>query len=1000
MNYLSLLFICLFTLSVFTQETTFQNNTSIADSLDIIGEYDESLKYRELALEEKNHTKDYKIYLKAKWHYTKSCIYETIGGQDNHREALKNSLEAKRLISKITTEQKKYYFFNHQIANRYYHHYKWLGKLEEALIGVNEEYNFLKDTLPEYDIRILYTIDSRGILNTLLEDPERANDYFLWSLPLYKKYHPENLHDIYWNYTEMVVNYRRLGLRNEEYRLLVDSENYWTNISKAENAYYYQNEIYKMLVNWHAYYGNYDVAESYLYKQEKLFDSISNFHKPTEKEDLIIRRLLSINLDYAELFLNKGDFEKAKEALKKLNKLLKNSKSYFRWEVEGKIKSYFFESQLPEKNFQQSEHLLLKAIDLAKTTRESHFIEALPYEIKLYELYVENNIQNKALAKLSDILSYENEVDDNLKFRLLCLKAGILGNTQDYNVLEKEYKTAFSLLLNNPESRLTFSNLKINQLKEFYTYSTLNGILQIANFYLDWHNDTNKKEHVENALNMYLLASDFFGKIYVGDKYNPNLYEYYKKIEKGLVTCTMSTSNMTSANSCIEAIENNASKLTWSKFIYNKSKHSLNITDSILHEELRLKSIINYYQTSLYNVKRENGLPPDSLKHRMTYLKTKLRDHQEYVRKTFGNQYTSNYDNFNVEALQQKLDDNQLVLKFSFIDQELYAYALTKNKSSIHHLSKDIDTILQKFVKVLSSHNSLVEVPKELESISRLLKEFDKDNITIIPSETLNFIPFETLIPNYFESDFVVHYSSSLSLYKEQIDVFYDAQDLQVGIFTGQDKTTLLDVNYLPALTKEINAISNLTGSKVFYQADKTDFLSNASSFNILHLAMHATVDDQNPELSHLGFYNSDLLVGELYNENIQADLAVLSACGTGNGALYKGEGVQSISKAFTFAGVPSTVISLWEVDDKATAFLMSSFYQYLKKGKSKDLALKLAKSDYLNADIDDDLKHPYYWSAFVVSGNTHPLKQNTITHFWWLIVLIIPVAILYFKEL
>ena len=164
---------------------------------------------------------------------------------------------------------------------------------------------------------------------------------------------------------------------------------------------------------------------------------------------------------------------------------------------------------------------------------------------------------------------------------------------------------------------------------------------------------------------------------------------------------------------------------------------------------------------------------------------------------------------------------------------------------------------------------------------------------------------------------------------------------------------------------------------------------------------MHSTIDSENPELWHLNFNDDELFIGELYNESIPSDLAVLSACETGNGVLMRGEGLQSVSKAFTYAGVPSTVMSLWKVDDKTTATIMSFFYDYLKKGKPKDIALKLAKKDYLNSDLDIELKHPYYWSAFIISGNTDSFNSYKHSRLWWLSLLVIPLAVfLYYKKL
>jgi CHAT domain-containing protein len=82
------------------------------------------------------------------------------------------------------------------------------------------------------------------------------------------------------------------------------------------------------------------------------------------------------------------------------------------------------------------------------------------------------------------------------------------------------------------------------------------------------------------------------------------------------------------------------------------------------------------------------------------------------------------------------------------------------------------------------------------------------------------------------------------------------------------------------------------------------------------------------------------------------------------------GEGVMSIARSFLYAGCPCVVMSLWIVQDNAGQELMTSFYKYLKKGYRKDKALQLSKLEYMeNADIIG--KHPYFWSNYVVIGDT-----------------------------
>jgi hypothetical protein len=94
--------------------------------------------------------------------------------------------------------------------------------------------------------------------------------------------------------------------------------------------------------------------------------------------------------------------------------------------------------------------------------------------------------------------------------------------------------------------------------------------------------------------------------------------------------------------------------------------------------------------------------------------------------------------------------------------------------------------------------------------------------------------------------------------------------------------------------------------------------------------------------------------------------LVVLSACETGLGGVSAGEGVFGLRRAFAEAGARRLVVSLWKVDDDATAFLMGVFYQALKDGLDVDAALAHAQGETRR---QPRWAHPYYWAAFILSG-------------------------------
>jgi CHAT domain-containing protein/tetratricopeptide (TPR) repeat protein len=112
------------------------------------------------------------------------------------------------------------------------------------------------------------------------------------------------------------------------------------------------------------------------------------------------------------------------------------------------------------------------------------------------------------------------------------------------------------------------------------------------------------------------------------------------------------------------------------------------------------------------------------------------------------------------------------------------------------------------------------------------------------------------------------------------------------------------------------------------------------------------------------GVNDGFLRLDEVTRLQLNADLVVLSACETGRGRLYAGEGVTGLARAFLSAGSRGVVCSLWPVDDRETAAFMADLYGGLKNGQAAADALRAAKLKMIRAG-----KPPVYWAPFVLIG-------------------------------
>jgi CHAT domain-containing protein len=209
-----------------------------------------------------------------------------------------------------------------------------------------------------------------------------------------------------------------------------------------------------------------------------------------------------------------------------------------------------------------------------------------------------------------------------------------------------------------------------------------------------------------------------------------------------------------------------------------------------------------------------------------------------------------------------------------------------------------------------------------------------------------------------------------------------------------------------PPLTASAEEVAGIQGKILLNGAAiKNEFVRLVDNYPIIHLATHAVANDENPVASYISFYgrtsdadiNHRLYAPEIYNLSLShVQLVVLSACETGHGQLINGEGMMSLSRAFSYAGCKSTIASLWKADDMATAFISKKLHEYLKKGDDKDIALQKAKLAYLNsAAIEDRFKTPAYWSHLILIGE----NQAIVQHSWWqaAVILLAIIALLYF---
>ena len=194
-------------------------------------------------------------------------------------------------------------------------------------------------------------------------------------------------------------------------------------------------------------------------------------------------------------------------------------------------------------------------------------------------------------------------------------------------------------------------------------------------------------------------------------------------------------------------------------------------------------------------------------------------------------------------------------------------------------------------------------------------------------------------------------------------------------------KYNIPEAHYLDSL---FNTENNLY---VDNSATKDNFLTAAQNADILHIHTHGILNSSNPSFSYIALFSKDpdkdkgrVYVKDLYELEIRALMVSLPACDSGVGELSRGEGLISLARGFAYAGAKSIFTTFWSVNQGSTTDMVRSFFTRLKIKYTKDTALEKSQLQYIEANKNSELAHPYFWGAYIIIGNEKGIyEQNSM---------------------
>lgn len=335
-----------------------------------------------------------------------------------------------------------------------------------------------------------------------------------------------------------------------------------------------------------------------------------------------------------------------------------------------------------------------------------------------------------------------------------------------------------------------------------------------------------------------------------------------------------------------------------------------------------------------------------------------------------------NVSSIATSEIQALLPPDEALVEYYYSAPDFFAFVLTSSGLTAVRLDSSglLDGVRQ-YRKLLESAGSA-----EYLSLSRRLYDqlfrpladgIRGKNLIVVAHGPLHYLPFNALYDGqtYLIERYSLRMLPSASVLKYLRTKPVDKQGNILAFGNPDLGDPKFDLAY--AQDEAIAITRNRPQSRVLLRKDanETALRQYGGEFRYLHFATHGEFDADAPLKSALLLAKDDLndgmlTVDKLYSLKLDADLVTLSACETGLGKIANGDDVVGLTRGFLYAGSRSIVASLWQVDDLATAHLMTRFYDNLQRTDKRE-ALRQAQ-----LDTRKKYTHPYYWAAFQITGS------------------------------
>ncbi len=404
------------------------------------------------------------------------------------------------------------------------------------------------------------------------------------------------------------------------------------------------------------------------------------------------------------------------------------------------------------------------------------------------------------------------------------------------------------------------------------------------------------------------------------------------------------------------------------------------VKGGLLEEERALQERIAALKASVAGEEERTGAERETSRRELADAEKAYEAFLSKVRKQDKEQASlMTVEPLTLKEVQGLLEPGVSLLEYFVTEQEILLWIVEKDKAQFVRVPIGRKALVAKVTSLRDSIYQVAEKEKFKAASQELygllvepaLSLMKGKELLIIPHDVLHYVPFQALLSpqgKYLIQDYPIYYLSSASLmqFTKEKKRAGGEQALVMGNPSLGDQA--YNLRFAEREAKEIARLYPKSALYVEAQATKPRAISLSPNYDMLHFAVHAELNEQDPMSSALllapeGKDDGRLKVGEIFSLNLKAGMVVLSACETGLGKLSNGDEMVGLTRAFIYAGTPSIITTLWKVNDRSSYELMREFYQHLK-GEKKAEALRQAQLKTM-----EQFPEPFYWAAYELTG-------------------------------